>query len=347
VVTANFGEYYFIQNGEGPWNGMFIYDPGRNPSIGDSLVVTGLVEEYYEKTEIKEVSGYYHISSNNDLPEPVIIDCQEAGEAYESVLVKVVNAICTDDEYQANFYMWTVNDGTGDMLVHNTSIFEFEPVLGETYDITGPLNYDHEEWKIEIRHESDVADGTDIFPPNADEVVTVNDNQIKITFSEIVNETTATDIQNYTVNNNITVEGAEMHSFLGNVVFLNVSDMATGTYILTINGVEDPSGNMMEDVETEFYHESTGIDEITGISEISVYPNPAGETITMNLVSAGQSDVSINILDLSGKVLISNLANLKQGINQVSFSNHQLKGGISFIEVEKGNQKTHLKLIVR
>jgi Endonuclease I len=41
VVTGNFGTSYFIQNGTGLWNGLFIYESGRNPSIGDSVIVTG------------------------------------------------------------------------------------------------------------------------------------------------------------------------------------------------------------------------------------------------------------------------------------------------------------------
>lgn len=347
VVTANFGENYFIQNGEGPWNGMFIYDPGRNPSIGDSLVVTGLVEEYYEKTEIKEISGYYHISSNNELPEPVIIDCQEAGEAYESVLIRVVNAICTDDDYQNNFYMWKVNDGTGDLLVHNTSIFEFEPVLGETYNVTGPLNYDFDEWKIEIRVESDVADGTDIFPPNVDEVVSVNDNLVKITYSEDVNETSATDPANYTLNNNITIQSGEMHGFLDNVVFLDVSAMPTGNYVLTINDVEDLAGNKMENVETDFYHESTGIDELSGITGAVVFPNPVIEDFELAIESTETGSLDFAVLDLTGKILMQDKLDVNPGTNHFSFDGSHLTGGVYLIQLTKDGATGFKKLIVQ
>ncbi|MCD4731542.1 MAG: endonuclease, partial [Bacteroidales bacterium] len=133
VVTANFGDSYFIQDGFGAWNGLFIYDAGRNPSIGDSVVLTGLVEEYYEKTELKELSAYYRISANNNLPEPDLIATGQGSEPYESVLVTVNNAVCTDPDYQAlgNYYMWKVDDGTGALRIHNTSIFVYEPVLNE------------------------------------------------------------------------------------------------------------------------------------------------------------------------------------------------------------------------
>ena len=347
VVTGNFGEDYFIQAGSGAWNGLFVYDPGRNPQIGDSIIVTGLIEEYYDKTELKEVEGYYLISSNTDLPDPVVINTGDGGEAYESVLVQVQNAICTDDEYQANFYMWTVDDGSGDMLVHNTSIFEYEPVLGETYNVTGPLNYDFDEWKIEIRVESDVADGTDVFPPEVSEVVSVNDSLLKVTFSEILDENSAVDAANYSLDNAVTVKSAEMHGFLDNVVFLDVSAMATGNYVLTINGVKDPSGNVMENVETEFYHESTGIEEVDGLKALSVYPNPAAGQFHVFIEASANSVIEFQLTDLTGKVFRQNNLSVVAGANEFSFSREGLAGGIYLIKLSKDSGSAFEKLILQ
>jgi len=347
IVTANFGENYYLQDGKGEWNGLFIYDPGRNPSIGDSLVITGKIEEYYEKTELKEVSGFYHISSNNALPDPVIIKTNQGGEAYESVLVKVVNAICTDDEYPANFYMWKVNDGSGEMLVHNTSIFEYEPVLGETYNVTGPLNYDFDEWKIEIRLENDVQDGTDIFPPEVNAIEPINDNLIKLTFSEDVDETTSVNSANYSLNNGVTVESVEMHSFLNNVAYLNVSKMETANYVLTINDVADLAGNKMDNVETEFYYESTGILELAGIVEFLIFPNPATDQFNISIEALQDEQMKMTIYDLSGKALMTSNMNVSQGANQFNFSGHNLAKGVYMMKLTKEDISEIRKLIVQ
>jgi endonuclease I len=347
IVTANFGENYFIQDGPGAWNGLYVYDPGRNPSIGDSLVITGKIEEYYDKTEIKEISGYYHITSNNPLPEPELINTGDAGEAYESVLVKVSNAICTDDDYHSNYYMWKVDDGSGEMLVHNTSIFEFEPVLGKSYDVTGPLNFDFDEWKIEIRFESDVQDGQDIFPPEVDDLDPVNDNMIKVTYTENVDEVSATDAANYSLNNGVTVESVEMHSFLNNVVYLNVSKMNTGDYVLTINNVEDLAGNKMENVETEFHYEGTGIEEIKGIAGMELYPNPAMDEFTVSITAKENMNIRITVSDLTGKKLLQKAEALTVGNNRFTFRNHHLSGGVYIVKLSSGNGTEHRKLIVR
>ena len=69
---------------------------------------------------------------------------------------------------------------------------------------------------------------------------------------------------NYTLDNGVTVESIQMHSFLDNIVFLTVSKMESGDYVLLINDVEDLAGNKMENVQTDFYYESTDIDELTG-----------------------------------------------------------------------------------
>ena len=57
----------------GGWNGLFIYESGRNPSIGDSVIITGEIDEYYGKTEMTNITDYYFISGNNTLPDPVVV----------------------------------------------------------------------------------------------------------------------------------------------------------------------------------------------------------------------------------------------------------------------------------
>ncbi|NLO51966.1 MAG: T9SS type A sorting domain-containing protein [Bacteroidales bacterium] len=347
VVTANFGENYFLQNGNGAWNGLFIYDPNRNPSIGDSIIVTGKIEEYYQKTEMKDVNGYYLIASGKSLPAPAPINTGDAAEAYESVLVRVNNAICTDDQYQSNFFMWKVNDGSGEMLVHNTSIFEFEPVEGESYTVTGPLNYDFDEWKIEIRLEGDVQSGIDVFPPEVNAVEAINDTLIRITYSEDLNTATATTIDNYLLDNDITIHEVYMHSFLLNVVFLKVSNMPTNTYQLSISEVEDFAGNAMPLTIKEFYHESSSILEQVGITNVVLFPNPAMGIFHLTMSAADASLVEISVQDLLGRSRFTRQELLSAGVNNFHFENLELPAGIYLIKITKDNVSGFQKLIVK
>jgi len=270
IVTGSFGSFYFIQDGAGLWNGMYIYDGGRNPSIGDSVIVTGKVKEYYGKTEIAEVSDFYFIADNKPLPEPIIVRTGEVEEGHESILVKVMNATCVMENYQSNFYMWWVDDGSGVLKVHNTNIFEYEPELNAAYDITGPMNFDFDEWKIELRFETDVASGSDIVLPEVTEVEAVTYNSIRILFSEDVTQESIENINNYTLDNDLTVISASQHVFNKKQVNLEVSNMSSDIeYTINIQSVTDLANNVMEPYETTFTGISVTPLEITEVTPLT------------------------------------------------------------------------------
>jgi len=163
VVTSfnNFG--YFLQDKAGARNGIYVYDPGRKPKIGDSLVITGMVKEYYFLTEISDLTEFVCIAKNVPLPQPAVITASQIGEDYEGVLVRIVEAVCTYSTPWENYDMWRVDDGTGTLNVHNSDVFEFDPVLNQTYTITGPLNFTYEEWKVELRWLQDVMNPVSIW----------------------------------------------------------------------------------------------------------------------------------------------------------------------------------------
>ncbi len=147
---------YFIQDGEGAWNGIFVYDNVNLPAVGDKLELVALVVEYYELTELKEVSSFVVVSSGNDLPEPTLLSTANVNqEAYEGVFVQVENATCTNEDY--GYGMWEVNDGSGATLIHNNASYTYTPVPSTAYNVKGVLNYTFSEWKVELRMEGDVS----------------------------------------------------------------------------------------------------------------------------------------------------------------------------------------------
>ncbi len=270
IVTGSFGSFYFIQNGTGLWNGIYVYESGRNPAIGDSVIVTGKIKEYYGKTEIAEISDYYFIASNKPLPEPVNIETGNILEGYESILIKANNATCVMADYFDNFFMWWINDGSGILKVHNTSIFEYEPELNASYDVTGPLNYDFDEWKIELRFETDVAAGTDFLAPEVSEVEAVTYNSVRILFSEDVTQESIENINNYTFDNDLAVISATQHTFNKKQVVVEVGNMSSEIeYTINIQGVTDLANNVMEPYETTFIGISVTPIEITEVTPLT------------------------------------------------------------------------------
>jgi len=343
IVTGNFGTNYFIQSGSGPWSGLYIYDFGRNPKVGDSIIITGTIDEYYEKTEMKDVTGYYVISSGNPLPDPVNITCAQAGEQYESVLVSVNNATCTNANYMADFYMWTVNDGTGSLKVHNSAVFEFEPTESEVYLVTGPLDYDFDEWKIQLRFEADVQAGNDISAPQIVSVSVVTSTNVMIMFSESVDQATAQNVANYSINKGVTVSQAILHSFVKTQVNLTVSALEGGDYELTVQNVKDLVGNAMSQVIVPF--NSTGVNEQAEMAA-RIYPNPTSGKINIEWLDPEPGTVSVNLFNCAGIRVLSNDFPVN-GANIMVMDAGDLKAGLYILEIRSEEKFSHTKLMIR
>jgi predicted extracellular nuclease len=60
---------FFIQDGDGAWNGIYVYENGYPVALGDSVEVTGTVTEYFGLTELTFVTnvncGYFRKCSTN------------------------------------------------------------------------------------------------------------------------------------------------------------------------------------------------------------------------------------------------------------------------------------------
>ena len=161
VTSATSGVIgYFIQDGEGPWNGIFVYDNTQAPEIGDEVIIEAEVAEFYDVTELTNISYFETISSGNDLPAPSIVTTGElaSSEAYEGCLVQIVNAMCTNPD--ADYGEAIFDDGSGEV---KTNDYMYLPEDGwiqdEYYSITGCIHYTFEEYKIEPRYSEDVIAG--------------------------------------------------------------------------------------------------------------------------------------------------------------------------------------------
>lgn len=194
IVTASGNNGYFLQDKSGHRNGIYVYDPGRKPKIGDSIVVTGTAKEYYFLTEIGDVTDYVRVAQNVPLPVPSEITAAQVGEDYEGVIVRVRNGVCTYATPWENYDMWRVNDGTGTLNVKNTDVFEMTPILGQTYTITGPLTYDYSEWKVELRWLQDVMNPVGMFDTPEFTRLEVFPNPVSVRFTVILPENSSTDV---------------------------------------------------------------------------------------------------------------------------------------------------------
>jgi hypothetical protein len=144
----------------GPWNGVLVYSRNDdanyigNLNRGDEVTVTGSVSEYYNMTEVLEITDWEVLSSDNDGPDAVVVDCATAQtEPYESLLVTIDNAEVVD---QGEGFNWVVNDGSGDLTVTTGCTYDYIPELGDFLDITGVIQFDYGEFQLMPRDDLDL-----------------------------------------------------------------------------------------------------------------------------------------------------------------------------------------------
>ncbi len=140
-------------NPGGPWRGIMVFFPsglGTLPTInvGDSVVFTGRVEEYYGNTEIvvNSLSNFQIVGTGHTPPAPALITCAhldttstsdfpvDSAEAYEGVLVRIENAYVTRTGLGSN-NEFEISDGTGYVIVRNN--YSYTPTVGDAMNIQG------------------------------------------------------------------------------------------------------------------------------------------------------------------------------------------------------------------
>jgi hypothetical protein len=220
VITAASDYSYFIQDGSGPWNGVYVYDNTNLPTVGDNVILQGEVIEYYDLTEITNITYFETVSSGNDLPAAVELMTGyigTSGEPYEGCLVSITNAACTNTDL--GFGDAYFDDGTGDCMIDDM-LYTPDPawVLGEYYSVTGVLTYTYEEYKIEPSSAADVSIGMAV-------------GSIEISVINIYPNPTV-DALNFRLNSNAK---AYIYDTNGRLVF--TQDVASGEVNLDVSGL--------------------------------------------------------------------------------------------------------------
>lgn len=223
IVTAVKGSGYYLQDAWAAWSGIYVYDPANTPARGDSITIVATVDEYFNATQLENVTSFTnHASGKSTLPINVST-FGAGGENNEGVLVSV-SGVCTDDDIANNFGMWKVNDSSGEVLVDD-QLFAYTPVLNNSYDVTGVVDYSFSEYKILPRDANDVNVSTGI--------ASITMNEVRFYPNPVKNTLT---IENA---NNVMVR---IFSVLGEEVFASVinqtidmSSFENGVYVVEVS----------------------------------------------------------------------------------------------------------------
>ncbi|MFH1502761.1 MAG: endonuclease [Candidatus Eisenbacteria bacterium] len=248
VVTASYGTYFTIQDGTGARSGLWARALAA-PSVGDSVTVRGMVDENDSVVNAGNtlIAG---ATVESSLPGAVVpaaaavSTAVSSTEDYEGVLVTVEDAACTNSELGSG--EWEVDDGSGAGRVDDLG-YVFEPSLGTTYNVTGPVTFTYGTFKLEPRDAADVVWVGDDSAPSLYQVYALSETEVVLTFSEDVDETTAETVGNYSIGG-LVVYVAARDAVHFDQVLLTVSAMSPIEYTLVVDGVEDLYSNAMDNV---------------------------------------------------------------------------------------------------
>lgn len=95
-VVLNGSELGVIRYIQDPTGGLAIYDGTKTYlQRGDSVRLTGIMDNYNQLLELRNVTNDTVLSSNNPLPVPVLITPSQFGEIHESEMIRINDAIFT------------------------------------------------------------------------------------------------------------------------------------------------------------------------------------------------------------------------------------------------------------
>jgi endonuclease I len=244
VVTAQTALYFVIQDGSGPWSGLWARG-ATAPSIGDSVTVFGTVSESDGINAGNTLLvGAEVMSSAVAMAPPgvtIVTTANAPSEEYEGVLVSVGDALCTNANAGAG--VWLIDDGSGSCAVGEFA-HDSDPTLGTTYDVVGPVRYSDGLFSIEPRGAGDIAWVWDGSAPVIVSTAPTGETSVRVTFSEDAEPTSAATAGNYSIDSLSVFDAAPVPGHPDQVE-LTVSAMRERAYTLTVNGVEDLFGNAM------------------------------------------------------------------------------------------------------
>lgn len=95
------------------------------------------------------------------------------------------------------------------------------------------------------------------------------------------------------------------------------------------------------------YYALSSVEDYNGLEDLTVYPNPATDYVTVDFSLAQSGSLNVQLLDMTGKVLRQRGFECQQGANQLRFDIDGVAKGLYLLEVNTPNGKSVRKVTVQ
>ena len=107
-------------------------------------------------------------------------------------------------------------------------------------------------------------------------------------------------------------------------------------------GINTPTYFSMDNFVTQ---STVGVEELTNLSNLSLYPNPANQYAILNYESNLVTELNVTVSDISGKEVQSKSIQTTIGNNKLELNIETLESGVYFITITDGGNSKKIKLI--
>lgn len=238
--------YYVQTSNANAWSAVNVYDFSHPVAVGDSIIFSGQVQEYYNETEIANIANFTKVSSGNQARTPVTLVGFNTiqNEKYEGMLIKV-NSV-TDVRYNATKAWYVFSDSTITLSVNSEDtvdniIYTYGYTQGKKYNITGVVHFEFANW-IEPRNVADidsinVIQGIKTIENNYTDVSVYpnpNNGAFSVSVNVLADEKNTNFILTDLAGRVIYKEQLDTHAGL-NAYQINTNNIAKGTYFFEIS----------------------------------------------------------------------------------------------------------------
>jgi hypothetical protein len=79
-----------------------------------------------------------------------------------------------------------------------------------------------------------------------------------------------------------------------------------------------------------------GVDDVSSLQNVKIFPQPVSDKATIEFTSNASNSAIINVLDASGRVVLTENAQITEASNRLSFSTQHLVSGLYLVRINNG-----------